>query len=228
MNLSIKKKWLVSAVGCLLAFGLFGCSNQLQVPQFFRHSKAEPVSSTSQQRVSGETMGKIEGLRSLSQDKTADDGSGSFHITGDFVKATKNTIVIDAENNHITLKKAAAFRLKLMGFRKNIKGYKVVCKMNAKDGTIQELAPAPITLADKNGVYEQYGQGRENIIGRLLAEDRYKLIIEVPMGQVVFDKLDNFKTDDSAQSQNLIGKIVRLRLIGSNAAELSYSWIDQE
>ncbi|WKB35569.1 hypothetical protein QS257_19060 [Terrilactibacillus sp. S3-3] len=100
--------------------------------------------------------------------------------------------------------------------------------MNAKDGTIRELTPAPITLADKNGVYEQFGKGRENIIGRLLAEDRYELVIEVPMGQVVFDKLDDFKTDAGAESQNLIGKIVRLKLIGPNAAELSYSWIDQE
>ncbi|WKB35570.1 hypothetical protein QS257_19065 [Terrilactibacillus sp. S3-3] len=60
-------------------------------------------------------MGKLQGLQALSQDKITD-GSGIFHIAGDFVTETKDAVVIDVGNNHIKAQKSAGFPLKIKWF----------------------------------------------------------------------------------------------------------------
>ncbi|MFD2616219.1 MULTISPECIES: hypothetical protein [Terrilactibacillus] len=234
-----KKRWGIPAIGVGLIFTLgivvwLISSNQGTIQPLFKggHAKANP--QTEEKVNTEQTYLKkyhVEDLRTFSLDQSIASPTSKldFHITGDYVKETKHVVLLDVDNQHIAIKKSPSFKYELNGFRKKLNGYKVVAVIGGTKQDIKVLTPAPITLADLNGTYEQRKKGDTCIIGRLLYEDDSRITVEVPKGQITYDKKTNFKLDDNAQGKQLKEKMVRLVLDHQGAVKtLHYNWIDQE
>lgn len=167
-------------------------------------------------------------LRNYSKDPDINTGSEDFDVIGKYVKENSSVIVLNIDGRNIYIKKAPGFRKDLKGFKGGLKDREVDVEVTHNNQLAKSLEPAPMTLADQDGVYEHKTGGDVKVIGKLIAIDKTHVSIQVPNGIKTYAKTSDFKVHTDGRGVHLKGKMVRIKVNKKGKVkELKYNWIDQ-
>ncbi|MBM7645352.1 uncharacterized protein YpmB [Scopulibacillus daqui] len=215
-----KQLLLVVSVCLMLTLVLVGCNTA---------NKQNNKDNAPTKQTAKDQNGKTVDLRKYSKADDKNKKNADFNITGKYIKDDSKEVELNINGDDVHVKKAADFKKNLKGFKGNLKDKKVDVEVTHDKQQAKSLEPTPMTLADKNGIYERKNDGSYSVIGKLLTSDKTHISVQVPSGKKTYTKTSDFKQDTNGHKVNLTDKQVRLDIDkDGKVKELKYDWVDQE
>ncbi|MFC7391846.1 hypothetical protein [Scopulibacillus cellulosilyticus] len=216
-----KQLMIVVSFCLMLTLVLAGCNTQ--------NNKQTNKNNTPTNQTAKNQNGKKVDLRNYSKADDKNKKNADFDVTGKYIKDDSKEVEMNINGDDIHIKKASNFKKDLKGFKGNLKDKKVDVEVTHDKQMAKSLQPTPMTMANKDGVFERKSDGSSRVIGKLLTSDKKQVSVQVGSGKKTYTKTSDFKQDTKGHKVNLTDKMVRLDIDKSGKVKkLEYNWVDQQ